>query len=154
METSKPPPRSISPRPPTRNASRYRAPANRKIPPRIESHLRTFDCITCEKCIPVCPNAANFLYPSKIVAFDYHDIIVSPDGSFRPGPTGKFSIEKDMPNQPSYADFCNECGNCDTFCPEFGGPFIEKPNFHGSLHSYNHAAPRDAIAKSLSSMPA
>jgi len=36
-----------------------------------------------------------------------------------------------------YADFCNECGNCDTFCPEYGGPYIKKPTLfaawsHGS----------------------
>ncbi len=29
---------------------RYRADKNRKVPPRIDSHLETFDCITCDKC--------------------------------------------------------------------------------------------------------
>ena len=29
----------------------------------------------------------------------------------------------------NFADWCNECGNCDTFCPEYGGPFIQKPSF-------------------------
>jgi putative selenate reductase len=127
-----------------RNDPRYRASANRKSPPRIDSHLRTFDCITCEKCIPVCPNAANFLYPSPIVSFEYHDVIVAPDGSMRPGPTQRFSIEKEM-QIGNYADFCNECGNCDTFCPEYGGPFIEKPGFHGTLQSFEAAAPRDGF---------
>jgi putative selenate reductase len=127
-----------------RKDPRYRAPTNRKTPPRIESHLRTFDCITCEKCIPVCPNAANFLYPSPIVSFEYYDVIVSPAGSIRPGTSAKFSIEKDV-QIGNYADFCNECGNCDTFCPEFGGPFIEKPSFHGSIESFQAAAPRDAF---------
>jgi putative selenate reductase len=27
----------------------------------------------------------------------------------------------------NYADFCNECGNCDVFCPEDGGPYVLKP---------------------------
>lgn len=126
-----------------RNDPRYRAATNRKSPPRIESHLRTFDCITCEKCIPVCPNAANFLYPSPVVAFDYHDLFIDPSGAVRPGPTERFSIEKDM-QIGNYADFCNECGNCDTFCPEYGGPFIEKPSFHGTIDSFRAAAPRDA----------
>jgi putative selenate reductase len=127
-----------------RNDPRYRAAANRKTPPRIDSHLRTFDCITCEKCIPVCPNAANFLYPSPVISFEYHDVIVAPDGSMRAGPTQRFSIEKEM-QIGNYADFCNECGNCDTFCPEYGGPFIEKPSFHGTLQSFEAAAPRDGF---------
>ena len=32
-----------------------------------------------------------------------------------------------------FADFCNECGNCDVFCPEDGGPYLVKPRFFGSL---------------------
>jgi len=27
------------------------------------------------------------------------------------------------------ADFCNECGNCDTFCPTAGAPYKDKPRF-------------------------
>jgi putative selenate reductase len=131
-----------------RNDPRYRAPTNRKTPPRIDSHLRTFDCITCEKCIPVCPNAANFLYPSPVIAFDYHDVIIDPGGKMKPGPTQRFSIEKDM-QIGNYADFCNECGNCDTFCPEYGGPFVEKPSFHGTVESFEAAAPRDGFYVSL-----
>jgi putative selenate reductase len=26
-------------------------------------------------------------------------------------------------------DFCNECGNCDSFCPTSGAPYREKPHF-------------------------
>jgi putative selenate reductase len=40
-----------------------------------------------------------------------------------------------------FADACNDCGNCDVFCPEDGGPHIEKPRFFGSLDSWRHAAP-------------
>jgi putative selenate reductase len=32
-----------------------------------------------------------------------------------------------------FADFCNRCGNCDVFCPEDGGPYVEKPRFHSSV---------------------
>ena len=35
----------------------------------------------------------------------------------------------------SFADHCNDCGNCDAFCPEDGGPFREKPRFFGSLQA-------------------
>jgi ferredoxin len=40
-----------------------------------------------------------------------------------------------------FADACNDCGNCDVFCPEDGGPYVEKPRFFGSLESWRRAAP-------------
>ncbi|MBI3758812.1 MAG: glutamate synthase, partial [Deltaproteobacteria bacterium] len=40
-----------------REDPRYRAEKNRALPKKIDSHLVTFDCITCDKCMPVCPNA-------------------------------------------------------------------------------------------------
>ena len=129
----------------TRNDPRYRAAANGKTPKRIESHLVVFDCITCDKCLPVCPNAANFTYPTPLVAFDYHDVLVAPDGSWRwADGTRRFEITRPM-QIACYADFCNECGNCDTFCPEYGGPYIEKPSFFGSRESWKAAAPRDGF---------
>jgi hypothetical protein len=45
----------------------------------------------------------------------------------------------------NYADYCNECGNCDTFCPEYGGPFIEKPTFFGSLEQWRKHADHDGF---------
>ena len=39
---------------------RYRAPVNRKPPRKVGSHLVFWDCLNCDKCIPVCPNDANF----------------------------------------------------------------------------------------------
>jgi hypothetical protein len=40
----------------------------------------------------------------------------------------------------TFQDFCNECGNCDTFCPEDGGPYLEKPRFFGSLDAWRRIA--------------
>ncbi len=123
---------------------RYRSPANQKAPNRIDSHLAIFDCITCDKCIPVCPNAANFLYLAPRVDFEYRDLQVNGSQVQPTGRTRRFAIEKKR-QIANYADFCNDCGNCDTFCPEYGGPFIEKPSFFGSLESWNRAAPRDGF---------
>lgn len=123
---------------------RYRADRNRATPKRIDSHLTTFDCITCDKCLPVCPNAANFTYPTPPVAFDYADLLVDAAGRATPGDPRHFAIDRPM-QIACYADFCNECGNCDTFCPEYGGPYIEKPSFFGSLESWERAAPRDGF---------
>ncbi len=127
-----------------RDDPRYRADRNRKVPKRIDSHLVTFDCISCDKCLPVCPNAANFTYPTPLVAFDYHDLIVEPGGQVRQGECKHFEITEDT-QIACYADFCNECGNCDTFCPEYGGPYIKKPSFFGRVDSWRRAAPRDGF---------
>jgi len=43
----------------------------------------------------------------------------------------------------TFQDFCNDCGNCDTFCPEDGGPYLEKPRFFGSLADWRRLADRD-----------
>jgi putative selenate reductase len=44
-----------------------------------------------------------------------------------------------------WAGFCNECGNCDTFCPEQGGPYRAKPRFFGSRAEFEAAAPCDGF---------
>lgn len=123
---------------------RYRAARNRAVPRRIDSHLNTFDCITCDKCLPVCPNSANFTYPVPTVEFECRDLVVTPAGETRDGERRRFAIEQPM-QIACYADFCNECGNCDTFCPEYGGPYIKKPTFFGSVESWDRAAPRDGF---------
>lgn len=34
-------------------------------------------------------------------------------------------------------DFCNECGNCDSFCPTAGAPYQTKPKFHLTKESFD-----------------
>ena len=41
---------------------RYSAAENATPPKKIGSALVLFDCLTCDKCIPVCPNDANFSF--------------------------------------------------------------------------------------------
>jgi putative selenate reductase len=72
-------------------------------------------------------------------------VIVSADGSVRFDEEVKqFAIDREH-QIANYADFCNECGNCDTFCPEYGGPYIKKPGFYSTRDSYVTAAPRDGF---------
>jgi putative selenate reductase len=135
-----------------RNDPRYRYEANKKAPTRINSILVTFDCITCDKCVPVCPNAANFTYPAPKVAFGYRDVIVAADGSFKHADDVKqFAIDQEH-QIANYADFCNECGNCDTFCPEYGGPYIKKPGFYSSRETWEAAKPRDGFVVDAASI--
>ncbi len=65
---------------------------------------RCLECsYLCNKCVDVCPNRAN-------VAIDVRN-------------TGIFSD----PFQILHLDaYCNECGNCETFCPYDGGPYRKK----------------------------
>ena len=42
-------------------------------------------------------------------------------------------------------DFCNECGNCDVFCPDLGGPYTLKPTFFSSLAQYREFSSYDGF---------
>jgi putative selenate reductase len=122
---------------------RYHAAQNRAVPKKINSHLVTFDCITCDKCIPVCPNDANFSYHTGEVRLTYRDLEVRPDGSIvEVGDEKVFELQK-ADQIANFADYCNHCGNCDTFCPEYDGPYLKKPNFYGSRQAFEAGAPHD-----------
>ncbi|MFQ5411900.1 MAG: transposase, partial [Phycisphaerae bacterium] len=127
----------------TRSDPRYAAANNRKTPKRIDSRLETFDCITCDKCIPVCPNAANFVYSTEPESLDFHDYGVDGD-ALKPGPAHTIRVDR-AEQIANFADFCNDCGNCDTFCPEYDGPFIKKPNFFGSHAAWSAFKTRDGF---------
>ena len=116
----------------------YHADMNRKAPPKIASHLELFDCITCNKCLPVCPNAANFSIPTGAKTLRMIHYRVEGD-EFLPIPGEDFVLKKEY-QIANLADFCNECGDCDTYCPEYGGPFIAKPRFFGSRATYEKFA--------------
>jgi putative selenate reductase len=129
----------------TQADQRYRAAQNRAVPKKIDSHLVTFDCITCDKCIPVCPNDANFSYHTGELRFNYRDVEVCTDGTVIPvGDERVFALEK-ADQIANFADYCNHCGNCDTFCPEYDGPYLKKPNFYGSRRAFEAGAPHDGF---------
>jgi putative selenate reductase len=113
---------------------RYHKSSNVKTPPKIDSHLELFDCITCYKCLPVCPNAANFSIPTAAVNIPTQNYKYV-GRQFEAVPAENFVLTK-LDQIANLADFCNECGDCDTYCPEHGGPFIEKPRFFFSEASY------------------
>ncbi len=113
---------------------RYGWERNHGVPRKIGSKLWIFDCVTCDKCIPVCPNDANFLYDTAPAAIEYDNfelavgaILRVPGGILRTMKAHQFA---------NYADACNDCGNCEIFCPEEGGPQAAKPRFFGSLETY------------------
>ena len=122
---------------------RYRAEANRKPPRKIGSRLWLFDCVNCDKCVPVCPNDANFVYETSVLRRAYESYRYE-KGAVNAVPAGLFEVKKQH-QIANFQDFCNECGNCDTFCPEDGGPYIEKPRFFGSLEAWKALPGRDGF---------
>ena len=113
---------------------RYAWERNQGVPRKIGSKLWLYDCINCDKCVPVCPNDANFAYETRPETIEYDNFELLP-GAVRRIPGGVLRIVK-AHQLANYADACNECGNCDIFCPEDGGPQVEKPRFFGSLETY------------------
>jgi putative selenate reductase len=120
-------------------ADRYRADRNRTPPRKLGTRLWLWDCLSCSKCIPACPNDAVFEIEIEPFIGEAPVLAVEGDASrevgrrlYRALKTTQIAI---------FADACNDCGNCDVFCPEDGGPQIEKPRFFGSLESWRRAAP-------------
>ena len=122
---------------------RYALVKNSKPPTKVGSMLELFDCLTCDKCIPVCPNDANFMLsipPEQVPV----KTLTLRDGNWSVEKSGKLVLEKKH-QIANFADFCNECGNCDIFCPEDGGPYVLKPRFFGSRESFREFSNHDGF---------
>jgi putative selenate reductase len=117
---------------------RYHAAQNRKTPRKIGRRLVLFDCITCDKCVPVCPNDANFTF--VLERREIPVVKVRREGSaWIAREEGRVAVTE--PHQiGNFVDFCNDCGNCDVFCPEDGGPYVLKPRFFSTEAGWRRAA--------------
>ena len=94
-----------------------------------------------------CPSAPtlpiSFTRPRRWI-LTYDNFEFTPEGPPQRVPGGVFKVAK-AHQLANYADACNDCGNCDVFCPEDGGPYIEKPRFFGSLETYRKYAGRNGF---------
>jgi putative selenate reductase len=124
------------------NDPRYSAAKNAKEPRKVGSPLALFDCLSCNKCVPVCPQQANFVLAIGAMELDTADLVVA-GGAVEQRPA-RFETAK-VEQWACYSDFCNECGNCDVFCPEDGGPYRVKPRFFSTPASFDASAPGDAF---------
>lgn len=99
-------------------------------------------CLWCDEicniCTTVCPNFAMRGYEITPVRYDLQKATVSE--------TGAVAITEDRVFEAgqkyqilNIANFCNECGNCTTFCPTSGAPHNEKPRFYLTVSSFNDA---------------
>ncbi|MDY0110997.1 MAG: FAD-dependent oxidoreductase [Candidatus Krumholzibacteria bacterium] len=91
---------------------------------------RCLDCATrCDVCVSVCPNRANLAYDVRPVRWPLVKIVASAaggDSAIALVPDGEFAVVQTH-QTANLVDFCNECGNCATFCPTGGAPYRDKP---------------------------
>ena len=98
--------------------------------------------VLCSLCVTVCPNRANQAYELSPIAIDLPAFVVR-EGELVADGMHTFEVEQGT-QILNVADFCNECGNCTTFCPSAGAPFRDKPRFHLDRRSFE-AAPYDSF---------
>lgn len=122
---------------------RYASPENTRTPKKIGKHLSLFDCIACDKCVPVCPNDANFVLAIKPAQIPLRKAKPSSNG-FEIAEHGQLHLSE-RHQIANFIDFCNECGNCDIFCPEDGGPYLLKPRFFGSRTNFETSPETDGF---------
>jgi putative selenate reductase len=121
----------------------YSAVQNATPPNKVGSALVLFDCLTCDKCIPLCPNDANFALAIPPGETPVERVTRDADG-WTIDVVGSVTFAK--PRQiATFADACNECGNCGVLCPEDGGPYLTKPLFFGSLAAFETAGDHDGF---------
>ena len=81
--------------------------------------------IVCDKCVEVCPNRANTAI--KVQGFEKISQIIHIDG------------------------MCNECGNCETFCPYDGAPFKKKFTLYWREKDFNESTSDGFFVKKFDS---
>ncbi len=87
---------------------------------------RCLQCSTfCDKCVEVCPNRANYTYAVSPVSLMLPQISCQDSELVI---TGERAFRVEQVRQIIHVDdFCNQCGNCATFCVHRGKPYLEKP---------------------------
>ena len=116
---------------------RYARSRNSRTTKKIGRSLQLFDCLACDKCVPLCPNDANFTF--VIPAGEIPIVkLRQENGMWRRVEEGTIAIEAGH-QVGNFADFCNDCGNCDVFCPEDGGPYLVKPRVFGSRDGWDRS---------------
>lgn len=90
---------------------------------------RCLGCDTfCSLCATVCPNRAIQTYRCEPIARDV------PEVKLHGAVADVVAVSRMRVAQPYQiviqTDFCNECGNCRTFCPTAGAPYQQKPRLY------------------------
>ena len=91
----------------------------------------------CSVCVAVCPNRANIEFTVNPVQFTVQQAR-QVSGRILVSDLETVLIEQAV-QVLNLADYCNECGNCATFCPTSGAPYKDKAKFHISKRSYDES---------------
>ncbi len=114
---------------------------NTEILSEIEAKAESEACLACDiicnNCVSVCPNFANYSYQLSPKKYLLKKAVRNAD-NFDISEDEVFSINQAY-QIVHFADFCNECGNCNTFCPTRSAPYKEKPALYFSQTSFNRA---------------
>jgi putative selenate reductase len=87
---------------------------------------RCFECDRmCSICATVCPNRAIVTWQARPRRWRLSQL-ERRNGQLELGGSLSFAVTQPL-QQVVLADWCNECGNCATFCPADGQPFADKP---------------------------
>ena len=90
---------------------------------------RCLDCHQiCSLCVGACPNMALMTYESDPFTAQLPSLTVE-RGEIVAGEVHEFSAGQEH-QIAVLTDFCNECGNCVTFCPTSGEPYRDKPRLY------------------------
>ncbi len=90
---------------------------------------RCLDCHEiCSLCVGVCPNMALMTYDSDGLQVSLPRLTIA-DGEVVAGEAAEFRADQRY-QIACLTDFCNECGNCTTFCPTSGDPYKDKPRLY------------------------
>ncbi|MFZ0471237.1 MAG: putative selenate reductase subunit YgfK, partial [Bacteroidales bacterium] len=99
-------------------------------------------CLSCDEmcsiCTTVCPNLANRSYNLTPRTFILQKAASAENGEIHYSDDGSLEIKQKY-QIINIANFCNECGNCNTFCPTAGAPWKDKPKFYLTVPSFNQA---------------
>ena len=114
---------------------RYHAESNTKTPKRIDSTLALYDCINCDLCISACPNDAIFAYEAATISTFTRRLQIGAAGIRDLGAGTGFTIETEH-QLAVFEGACNECSNCEVYCPEQGAPFLLKEQVYLSEQAF------------------
>ena len=96
---------------------------------------RCLSCdLTCDVCVTVCPNRANISY--QVDPRTYHSYKITRDEGQPFQLEHRPLVVRQASQVANIGDFCNECGNCATFCPSAGAPYIDKPKIYLTPKSF------------------
>ncbi len=95
-------------------------------------------CLLCDEvcnvCTTVCPNVAFHSYQTTPRTYPVWKVEVN-NGKTIINKADDFAISQKQ-QILHLADWCNECGNCATFCPTAGKPYLDKPHLYLNKSSF------------------